>query len=433
MISFFRTIKYSDIIKNGYLSYIGAISSIIILPIHVQYLPPFMMLWALGWVIENYNFRNISIVEKNTKILLGFFIIYYIWQLISLLYTADMELGLSNLFGRLSLLLFPLLLAFPGSLIKNKIKTLIRAFAISTLVFIFICFCYALIRSFNYHVGSIVFDPHPAYASWLNFFYSAELTITQHPTYIAMYVLLSTFISFESWFDNNLEWRKRLLWLVSGILLIVSQYFLSSRAGILTSLVLLPVYFVIKFRKTGRTKFAWLWIVLVTVALIPIVIKNQRVDYLYSKLLNKTDYNRKEDPRLKIWKSSFHIASENFLLGVGIGDVRSSLAIEYERIGETGMAKERLNAHNQFIEVLVENGIIGLIIFVSILGFMLQLAFSKKNILYIFFLFMIIMFFMFETMLYRLAGVSFFSMFSFLFVYYNSEKQSFNSITLESN
>jgi O-antigen ligase len=410
--------KESDLLKSGYLSYLGAIASIIILPLHVQYLPPFMILWALGWLLESFHSLKITTASKSLKILFGLFILYYIWQLIGLTYSSDIKLGLSNLFGRLSLLLFPLLLVFPGPMVKSKIRSLLNTFAVSTLFFIFICFCYALIRSLNIINGGLIYNPHPIEASWLNYFYSAELTITQHPTYIAMYVLLSSFISFEAWFANSSGSKMRILWLISGGILVVSQYFLSSRAGILSTMILLPLYFLLKFRKTGKSKFAWIWIVIIIIVAIPVVLKNQRVDYLYSKVLNnKTDYDRKDDPRFKIWDSSFKIARENLLFGVGIGDVRASLAAEYKKIGEENMAKERLNAHNQFIEVFVENGLIGLIIFISVFGYMFYLAYLNKNTLYMLFILISILFFMFETMLYRLAGVSFFSLFSFLTYY----------------
>jgi O-antigen ligase len=418
MISFFRLNKFDDIIRKGYISFLGAISSIIILPVHVQFLPPFLILWALGWLLECYYLKKISAAAKSLKILLCLFIIYYIWQLIGLSYSSDIKLGMSNLFGRLSLLLFPFLLVFPGQMIKKNIKFLLRTFAVSTLLYLFICVCYALFRSLTFLNGDFIFNPHPNDIPWLNYFYSSEFTVNQHPTYISMYVLLSSIISFEAWFDNNTGIKNKILWLISGVILAVSLFFLSSRAGIIAGMILLPLYFVLKFRESAKSKFAWIWIVVILIVLIPVVLTNQRVDYLYTKLKNnKTDLARKEDPRLKIWDSSFKIAKENLLFGVGIGDVRTSLAAEYTKIGEESMAKEKFNAHNQFIEVLLENGIIGLIIFISILGFMFWLAHSNKNILYAIFLLMIIMFFMFETMLYRLAGVSFFSLFSFLLIH----------------
>ena len=149
------------------------------------------------------------------------------------------------------------------------------------------------------------------------------------------------------------------------------------------------------------------------------------MDYLYGRFVrNQDDYDRKEDPRLVIWKSALEIASKNFLLGVGIGDVREELSEEFLRIGEVQMAKDRFNAHNQFLEVLLENGIIGLIIFISIFVCMFYIAFSDKNLLYIIFILMTLMFFMFETVLYRLAGVSFFSLFSFILIHGGINNQS---------
>ncbi len=90
------------------------------------------------------------------------------------------------------------------------------------------------------------------------------------------------------------------------------------------------------------------------------------------------------------------------------------------------MAKERLNAHNQFLEVLLENGVIGLLIFIIIFAVMLYISFLEKNILYGIFTLMIIMFFMFETVLYRLAGVTFFSLFSFILLYVPHNKEPSN-------
>jgi len=101
-------------------------------------------------------------------------------------------------------------------------------------------------------------------------------------------------------------------------------------------------------------------------------------------------------------------------LGVGIGDVRAELTGEYIRAGEEKLSRERLNAHNQFLEVFIEVGVIGFIMFITILGFMIFIAVNEKNLLYGLFILLMFVFFMFETVLYRLAGVAFFSLFSFI-------------------
>ncbi|MGA2406184.1 MAG: O-antigen ligase family protein [Bacteroidales bacterium] len=415
-----------NLLKRRSTSYLFALLTVIVLPIHVQYLPPLMILWGIFWILENYlRFSMIWDTKKSYRVLFILFISYYIWQAAGLIYTSDIKMGLSNLFGRLSLILFPLVLIFPGEIIKSRAKNLIRVFAVCTFLFMLFCFSYALYQSVNLKNGLWTFNPHPSDFSWLSYFYSSNLTISQHPTYIAMYVLFSVFICIESWFDYSLKFKYRVLWLILALLLIISQYFLSSRAGILISLILVPLYFIIKFREFGKKRFAWLWIILVIIILLPFIIKNQRVDYLYGRLFHKQiGYERKRDPRFLIWKSAFEIARKNVLLGVGIGDVRTVLILEYKRIGEEQMAIERFNAHNQFLEVLLENGIIGLGFFISMFICMFYIVLSDKNLLYGLFIMILFMFFMFETVLYRLAGVSFFSLFSFLLIYINKPEQS---------
>ena len=63
---------------------------------------------------------------------------------------------------------------------------------------------------------------------------------------------------------------------------------------------------------------------------------------------------------------------------------------------------------------------IGFSIFLSILGFMIYIAIKEKNLLYGLFILMMFVFFMFESILNRLAGVSFFSL--FLLYYYKCHK-----------
>lgn len=415
----------SNHLKSGQLTFFTSIAVLVILPVHVQFLPPFMIAWGLAWIFENYSeFYRIRNSGEAYKVLFVLFIVYYIWQIVGLIYSTDTELGFLNLFGRLSLVMFPLVLISPGEMIKSRIKILLRTFALGTFLFMFFCFCFALYRSVQFQDGSFIFNPHVPEYPWLSYFYGSDLVISQHPTYIAMYVLLSAFFCFEAWFDYSLKIKIRIWWLFVGIMLLISQYFLSSRAGILISLVLVPAYFVRKFKTLKRKRIALIGIILFIIILLPLILKNWRVDSLYNSLFNKqVNHESREGDRLIIWRSAISIARQNLLFGVGIGDVRTELSRHYEKIGEENLAKEKFNAHNQFLEVLVENGIIGLIIFIALFIGMVFIAISDKNILYGMFILMIFMFFLFETVLYRLAGVSFFSLFSFLLIHANNSKQ----------
>jgi O-antigen ligase len=409
--------KNLDILRaKGGFTYPITLLIMVILPIHYKYLPPFMVLLCLGWIFENYTgFGNVIRSHSKYILLLSSFFLLYFWQATSIIYTSDIKMGWSNVFGRLSLIIFPLTFFNPGERIRENRFKLLQIFAISTAFFALTCFGYALYRSLSFQNGNWLFNPHPEDAYWLNYFYGPDLTYSIHPSYLAMYVLISVFISFESYYDISLKKHYRIGWLILGVFLLVSVYFISSRAAILAAIIMIPLYSVNKIIKLKRSRLVWASVIIIMILLLPLIRRNDRVNNLFqgNSKEQKLDF-RKRDERIIIWESAAEIIRRNLILGVGIGDVRTELVKQYDRIGEEKISKERLNAHNQFLEILVENGIIGFLIFLALLGLMVYLAVSDKNLLYGIFILMIFVFFMFETILYRLAGVAFFSLFSFI-------------------
>jgi O-antigen ligase len=240
-----------------------------------------------------------------------------------------------------------------------------------------------------------------------------------------MYVIVSIFIAFESWFDKNQKIHGRVAWLMIGVFLLISIYFLSSRSGILTIVLFVPIYFFYKLK--GKVKVKWkgliivLSILVIIFVLFPIIRSNERVKIGIDAISNGSiKQNAIKDGRVIIWRSALRIIRSNLIFGVGIGDVKTELMKEYQKVGDQDLIENKYNVHNQFLEVLLENGIIGLLFFLLILGYMLSIMIYEKNLLYGLFLMMMFIFFMFETVLYRLAGISFFSLFSFLLLHLNS-------------
>jgi O-antigen ligase len=411
--------RYNSWLKNGDIAYAIAVIIMIIMPLHYYYLPPLMVMLGLCWILENHSdFGELFRIKSKYRSLFLIFLIFYLWQLVSLFYTADLRLGWSNVFGRLSIFVFSLIIFNPVNKIKMNVFRLLRYFAWSTSVYTLSCFCYALYRSISFHGGSLVFYPHPREFDWLNYFYGPDLTYSIHPSYLAMYVLLSAFIAFESWYDHSLKLGIRFGWLFTGVFLSLSLYFISSRAGILAGLLMILFYAGNKILRYKKSRLIWIITVIILVSSLPLIRKNDRVNNLLTGISDKKGVIFKvQDERLVIWKSVINLIKQNPIIGVGIGDVRTELTNEYLRIGEEKLGRERLNAHNQFLEIFIEGGVIGFAIFIALLGFMIYIAIKDKNLLYGLFIMMMIVFFMFETVLYRLAGVTFFSIFSFLILH----------------
>lgn len=416
------------ILEKETLSFVFACTCVIILPFYVWYYPPFMILWGLSRVLEfrKNKIQNIRLNDYPTLLFI-LFILFYFWQLAGIIYSDNTKLGWNIFFSRLSLFLFPFVLVIPGKKVLRNIKLLLKLFAGSTTLFILCCFVYAFYKSISFQNGIFIYNPHPPEEYWTSYFFGSYFSINQHPSYLVMYVIISVFIAFESWFDKNLKLLVRVLWLLTSFLLLSSIYFLSSRSGILSAVLLVPIYFFYKLKLKGKGLIIALSIFVILFALFSVIRTNERVKIGIDSISNGSfKQNAIKDKRIIIWHSALRIIRNNLIFGVGIGDVKTELLKEYHRVGDQELINKIYNVHNQFLEVLLEDGIIGLSFFLTILGCMGISIFDEKNLLYGLFLMMMIVFFMFETVLYRLAGISFFSLFSFLLLQANRNTQ-FNS------
>jgi O-antigen ligase len=416
-----------EAIRHGKVTFVFCLFCLIILPIHVEYLPPFLIAWVIFWFLENYSrLREIWNIRNLSVLLFILFIIYFVFYLAGLIYSTNINNGLLLVFRRLSIILFPIVLFYPGEYIKLKIRLLLKVFSLSTLAYVLFCFGYALFRSISLKNGVFTFSVHPPDPQliYINYFFGTDLAVSQHTSYLSMYILFSMFIAFESFFEKQMKAKFKVLWLLSGIVLLASLYFFSSRAAIISALMLIPVYFLIHAR---RFKVWWSYLLIIVVSLLILVtllLSNERMKYYFTEISGTTFEDKVLlDDRIPIWKASVSVIRDNLIFGVGVGDACEKLKKEYKDAGYTGYYYDNLNAHNQFLEVLLVSGLVGFSVFIFILGMMSYIAVKNKSLLYGIFIFMILIFFMFESILNRLAGVSFFALFSFLLIFIERGKQ----------
>lgn len=130
-------------------------------------------------------------------------------------------------------------------------------------------------------------------------------------------------------------------------------------------------------------------------------------------LTNETIQGSSFYQRFVYWNIGINLARENLLLGVGTGDVEKSFKDAYVDYPIYIAPQYRRRAHNQYITFLVTFGILGLLYFVSFLGF---LSYKwRSNNLYLFFVIVSIISFLTEDTLETQAGVTFFAFFLGLF------------------
>jgi hypothetical protein len=150
---------------------------------------------------------------------------------------------------------------------------------------------------------------------------------------------------------------------------------------------------------------------------------------IYQVIWEVDSYRRGGDPsghsvtqRIAYLNAAQAIIKDNFLLGVGTGDVQSSFDRYYEKIDSKLDEHYRRRAHNQYVTFLITFGILGFII--AMICLIMPVFMEKKWGDYLFMVFFIIaaLSMLNEDTLETQTGVSFFIFFYSLFLFGREEK-----------
>jgi O-antigen ligase len=153
-----------------------------------------------------------------------------------------------------------------------------------------------------------------------------------------------------------------------------------------------------------------------------------KVDQIYEALLGKTKSNERVNTgsnsstsRVFIWKASIELFSENLLKGLGTGDGKDELVDKYQKLGMINEYKHKLNSHNQYLTTSLSLGLGGLIILLFTFFYPLVKSIRNKDVLLSGFVFLLLINFMFESVIETSAGIIFFTFF-YTLLYSNFEK-----------
>ena len=143
---------------------------------------------------------------------------------------------------------------------------------------------------------------------------------------------------------------------------------------------------------------------------------------IYELLWGYDEYEKSGDPtgssvmqRLEFWKASLGLIKENWVTGVGTGDMNTAFQEQYNKMHTKLAPEQRWRSHNQFLSIFVGFGILGLIWFLFSI-FYPPIVLGKFND-YFFLIFIIIAIISMipEDTIESQAGVTFFAFFySFL-------------------
>jgi O-antigen ligase len=383
-----------------------------VIPVSKGLLPVLIVLLALNWLIEGEYIRTVPLLfrEKPRLLMLSFSALYLLY-LAGLIHTSNFQYAREDLEVKLSIFIFPLIFATSAFPLFSKKETgmILRSFAAG---------CIA---------GSLIFLGRAAYEALVlhkaGAFYYTNLAWNFHPSYYAMYIAFAIsniifFFAVRKSVTGSLKVALHILILLFFTLMIV---LLSSKAGLLLWLSVIGFYAVILVFKFKRWVYgpAFLALALAAFAILLLSFPNAatRVSQAKQDMTSSDAFEssaRSTGDRVLIWRASKEVIRRNLIVGVGTGDVRDELMVEYRNENVITIFKHYLNAHNQYIQTFIALGISGLLLLVAMMLVPAFFSFRRENYMYFAFLFLVAISMFVESMLERQEGVVFYVFFNTL-------------------
>jgi O-antigen ligase len=341
---------------------------------------------------------------KSSKLAL-LLILFFLLNVVGLLWSENMEKGILHIEIKFSLLLMPLLVFSRPELSENWIKK-IKLYFVGSAAIVAL---FLLSRSFL--IGYLNSGSWLVYGEFSPFF---------HPSYISMYFLLAMVFLLDK---ERLSINSKIVYYTSIFSLGTSVFFLASKLNILLLFLILLFYFIryikVRFSRV-RIYILGFMFFLGTISALWL---NQSVYDRFAKgwetIMNpeaiQTDDTESNAARLMIWRSAIDLVWEN-PLGVGTGDVNIELSKKYQENGYVGIESKQLNAHNQFLQTSAAIGILGMLVLFLLLLIPFIQSLMSKDFVFAGFLFITFSNALVEGILEAQAGVIFFAFFYSLFL-----------------
>jgi len=387
---------------------------------------------ALAWLInvKEHNF-NALFSKKNIVLI----ILFTFFLLFNLSISLDETQGKNLIFRHISLPVFALFFATIKPFNLKERLFISRFYSFSISVFISISIIYAIYRQ-------IVFSNQGGHFNWY-FFYRYDFLdlLDQHPTYVAMYTLLS--LSFLL-FNRKLTLSNKYINYFIILLHLLGIILIGSRIGYIILVVLILIHFYRNIRintQKNRVKVILVYVLLLFISIgvlskIPIV--KERIlftlgynyDYKYNSFIK--DQNPVTQGRMLLWEDAVELIIKKPFFGYGLGSNDIVLAKKYKEKNQLLFLEKEYNVHNMYLELLVAGGIFLLLLYIGILVSLLLNSISNKS--YVAFSFFIIMLLTSITeTIFRVQGIVFIAFFYSFFLFSDMQRASSGGISNTSN
>ena len=296
-----------------------------------------------GVIRERLNWKNSSV----------WIFALFVFHLIGILYSENIAFGLSDVSMKLSFLAFPVYFIFVKDFNKSRLMDLVSLIGSLSVLVCIINVCYTVIVD-DFNVLTT----------------ESGFSIFMHRGYQAIFWSIGVL-----WSIYSILSKRKYMWghLLLVLILVAGVFLTFSKAGILMLAISFLIIFVLLITKYKKLKLAILTVVgAVLMAIVINIVTPKplaRFKALAGTLLQdsndeEVNQNDSNSQRLLMWETSIELLKENPILGVGTGDVKDALKQRNQDKGLDHLVELNLNSHNQFLNIGVALGGIGMLLMI---------------------------------------------------------------------
>lgn len=345
---------------------------------------------------------------------------FYWLLLASMMYTSNLTYGLHVLQHGLYLLVYPLiLLVIFQSIQRLQVHLVVIAFVIATLLYSLYMHGQFLQLGLYQNYRPTEFNDLPFRLAIMSFEVGSA-----HPTYVSIWFFFCVLYLTDCLFSYHFS-RKWIVVIAVFLItyFIASAVILSSKISIIAFVIAQIVLLYLHIPR-GMVRN----VIIITI-LIVFTVAVFKISFLRARFIDEQTSLPLKPPvgvatnstniRIGIYQCALQLASDNWLFGLGIGDVQDSFNQCYEQY-QTEVYKEiDYNSHNNFFDVLLSAGITALVALFIFFFVNCRDSIAKGNRMFIVTLVLLAICMMAENILSRNHGVVFYSLFCSLFMKQN--------------
>lgn len=329
----------------------------------------FSCLLVLFWVFEG-NYRN-KLKEIRTNLVLLSLAVFILFNYISILWSENLIYALDNI--RMYLYFLPIFV-IATKIKKNEVKSIINSFL--SAMFLSEIIAYGVFFELWTFKHATVQNPSP-FMFWID--YSVFMAFTS-------LILLNRVLS------KSYSIKEKIFYLFFFITVTGNLFLAIGRTGQVALFGSIFILAILHYKTTFKS-------ILIAISIISILIfsaynlsdsfKNrlQAAQHDIEKLSNN-NLNSSWGIRVAYWISTYDTAKNSFLLGVGIGDTQDETAKTIREQNYSFLNNESIvfmtnpkhHPHNQYLQIILQSGIIGLFLYIFFFYKLLSMKISNTEI-----------------------------------------------------